>query len=261
MFFSNFFALGTQPSLIIDLFRQLFFFIDGFVYSLIPAIYNFIFYLYDIKFLFGSEQQLHSIVSNFSNTVYSFLAIVMFFRTAVSLITMLVDPSKIDDKEQGARKIVINIFLTLALIVAVPWIFDSAKKLQSKIMEEHIIESLVMGDNFTEAENYTLGNEIALSTWSVFLNVYDEGNKSVVNAYNGVFQSGSSGTWPVAKLFSVLNNTNGLTIGGSDLVSRAIFSTVNLVTSFGTGNHYYISYVWLLSTIAGIFVFCIMDIY
>ena len=106
MIFGNLFSLGTQPNLVIDVFRNLFFFVDGIVYSLIPLVYSMMLNLYDIKILFKNGNELDTIVKNFSNTIYSFLAIVMFFRTAVSLLTMLVDPSKIDDKENGAKNII-----------------------------------------------------------------------------------------------------------------------------------------------------------
>lgn len=257
MIFGNLFSLGTQPNLVIDVFRNLFFFVDGIVYSLIPLVYSMMLNLYDIKILFKNGNELDTIVKNFSNTIYSFLAIVMFFRTAVSLLTMLVDPSKIDDKENGAKKIIKNIFLTLALIVAVPWAFSIAKNLQTRIMDEHIIEKMIIGDAFTENENYSLGNELALSSWSVFINLADGSNSSVSSAYNDVFNNANStglnSVWPLTKLYAVLNSTTGIPIV-SDIIGK-IFSDANRVlTSIGLGTHYQISYVWLISTIAGIYI-------
>lgn len=257
MIFGNLFSLGTQPNLVIDVFRNLFFFIDGIVYSLIPVVYSIMLNLYDIKILFKNGNELDTIVKNFSNTIYSFLAIVMFFRTAISLLTMLVDPSKIDDKESGAKNIIKNIFLTLALIVAVPWAFNLAKNLQTRIMEEHVIENMIIGDSFAENENYSLGNELALSSWSVFLNLTDGSNGSVTSAYNDVFNNTSStgvnSVWPLTKLFAVLNSTSGVPIV-SDIIGK-LFSDVNRVLEMvNLGTHYQISYVWLISTIAGIYI-------
>ena len=149
MLFEHLYTLGTYPvSLIMDIFRQLFFFIDSMVYSLIAAVYSLIFKLYDLSFIMDAGK-ISEIVKNFSTTIYSFLAIVMFFRVAVSLLTMLVDPSKIEDKEAGAKKIILNIFICLALIVAVPKLFDYAKKFQKKVMEDKIIERMIGGDTYS----------------------------------------------------------------------------------------------------------------
>ena len=258
MLFSNLYVLGTTPvSLIMDLFRQIFFFLDSCVYSLVPVVYNMIFALYDLSTLFGDAGKLSEIVKNISTTVYSFLAIVMFFRTAVSLLTMLVDPNKIDDKEQGAKKIVVNIFLCLALIVFVPKAFDVAKKLQTKIMEEHIIEKIVVGDNFnSNSEDYNLGDEFALKTWGIFLAPIDD-DQTINSAYDAVFDDKKdvSVQSPLSKLGSVLNETNSK-IANTFSFSKYFMGKLGDANRLfgGEGTYYHLSYIWLLSTIAGIYV-------
>ena len=262
MLFTNLYVLGTTPvSLITDILRQIFFFIDSIVYSLIPVIYNMIFSLYDLSTLFGDSTKLNEIVKNLSTTAYSFLAIVMFFRSAFSLLTMLVDPARIDDKEQGARKMIINIVLCLGLIVLVPRAFDVAKKLQTKIMEDRIIEKVVIGENFgSNGKNYNLGDDFALSTWGVFLAKIDSDNNAAYNkAYDQVFNSNSDVRVQTALsgLGRQLNTTNSVTgflahIPGMELL-------VNLGNDISTAAggsyaHYNLSYIWLLSTIAGVYV-------
>ena len=262
MLFTNLYVLGTTPvSLITDILRQIFFFIDSIVYSLIPVIYNMIFSLYDLSTLFGDSTKLNEIVKNLSTTAYSFLAIVMFFRSAFSLLTMLVDPARIDDKEQGARKMIINIVLCLGLIVLVPRAFDVAKKLQTKIMEDRIIEKVVIGEEFgSNGKNYNLGDDFALSTWGVFLAKIDSDNNAAYNkAYDQVFNSNSDVRVQTALsgLGRQLNTTNSVTgflahIPGMELL-------VNLGNDISTASggsyaHYNLSYIWLLSTIAGVYV-------
>ena len=127
MIFMNMYALGTQVSLISDVFRNLSFYLDVVIYSLIPFVYSMIFSLYDISLLFRDQSVLTNLVNRMTTTIYSFIAIFMFFRVAFSLITMLVDPSTIDDKEKGAKKVVMNIMICLILIVVVPKIFQYAK--------------------------------------------------------------------------------------------------------------------------------------
>lgn len=257
MIIANMYAMGTQVSPIIEIFRNLFFFIDGIVYSFIPLAYNLIYSLYDLNTLFNDNgAALSKIVANMTTTIYSFIAIVMFFRVAVSLLTMLVDPSLIEDKEKGAGKIVLNIAICLVLIVVVPVLFRVAKDIQTRAMNEHWIEKMVIGEDFGTNERYTLGNEIALSAWSVFLNPV-EANTAVSSAYDSVFNNknsiGIGAVWPITKLFVVLNSTSGVPIL-SDIVGKLFFGVNDVLNLFGVGTHYQLSYVWLLSTIVGLYI-------
>lgn len=226
-------GLGSNVTLISDLFRALFFFIDGLIYSFIPTVYSLIYSLYDFNTIFG-EGVLNNVVSNMTATIYSFLAIFMFFRVAFSLITMLVDPSVIDDKEKGAKKIVMNIMICLILIVAVPYAFKYAKTIQSRVIDNHLIEQIVAGRSFSDS-SYDLGNEMALSVWSVFLRPNDSGDPAV-DAYNAVFNSGST-DWNLSAILEEINNVSG----------EGIFGRYD-------GAHYCLSYVYILSTIAGAYV-------
>ncbi len=257
MVFANMYAMGTQVSAILDIFRNLFFFIDSIVYSIIPLVYNLIYSLYDLNTLFSDNgEALKKIVSNMTVTVYSFISIFMFFRVAVSLLTMLVDPALIEDKEKGAGKIVLNIAICLVLIVVVPVLFRVAKDVQKRAMNEHWIEKMVVGEDFGTNERYTLGNELALSAWSVFLNPV-EANGAVESAYNSVFNNpdsiGIGAVWPLTKMFVVLNSTSGVPIL-SDIVGKVFPGVNNVLNLFDAGTHYQLSYVWLLSTIVGIYI-------
>ncbi len=256
LIFGNLYDLGTYPSLIFDIFRYIFFFIDGIIYSLIPWVYGAMYNLYDLRMLFNDNGQvLSNLVSNLSKTIYSFLALFMFFKTAVSLLTMLIDPSKIADKEKGASKIILNIFLCLVLIVAVPKVFDVARSIQTKVMENHIIEKLVISEDFGDNERYTLGHELSLSLWSVFLAPATDGtNSTTQKAYDSLFNNqdalGMGAIWPISKVLVVLNATSGIPIA-SDIIGKIFGGVNNLLNVFGIGTHYQLSYVWLLSTIAG----------
>ena len=234
--FENALALGLNVTTVSDLFRPLFFFIDGLIYSLIPNVYSLIYKLYDFNLLFG-EGVLRTVLTNMSTTVYSFLAIFMFFRVAFSLITMLVDPSVIDDKERGAKKIVTNIMICLVLIVAVPYGFKYAKVIQTRVIEEKLIERVVTGDSNVDS-NYDLGNEMALSVWSVFLRPAEDSGDAV-SAYNEVFNSKST-EWNLSGLLDKITDVSGGVVTG--IVNRY------------SGTHYSIAYVYLLSTIAGIYI-------
>lgn len=260
MAFMNMYALGTQVSLISDIFRSLSFFLDGIIYSLIPAVYSLIYSLYDFSILFEDGTVLTNLINRVTTTVYSFLAIFMFFRVAFSLITMLVDPSVIDDKEKGAKKIVLNIMICLVLIVAVPKVFEYAKLVQSKAMSDHWIEKVVFGDEFGEInEDYSLGNELALSVWGVFLTPFDA-NPITLSAYNSLFNNqnatGFGKVWPLTKVGAVLNSVTGIPIV-ADIVGKFPIlgdAANNILNMFDAGTYYQLSYIYILSTIVGAYV-------
>ena len=256
MFYGNLFALGSQVTLLSDILRHLSFFFDGIIYSLIPSVFSLIYELYDLSSIFNDTTATKTLINNFTTTIYSFLAIFMFFRVAFSLLGMLVDPSKIDDKDAGASKIVKNILITLVLIVVVPIIFDYAKVFQKKVIEEHIIERALYGYNASdEIEN--LGEVLALNTWKTFVNITDESKASaaVKSAYDDIFNASTTelgGVWPVSKLYFVLNETVGIKVLGQ--VSILGITNGLLQKNFEAGTYYQISYVYILSTIVGFYV-------
>lgn len=231
------YGIMAMSTLISDFFRALFYTLDSIVYGLIPVVYDVIYSLYDFSTLFKDTNTLTEIVKTMSSTIYSFLAIFMFFRTAFSLITMLVDPSVIDDKEKGAKKIVTNIMICLLLIVAVPYGFKYAKIIQTRIMEEHLIEKVVTGNTY-ENDSYDLGNEFALSVWSVFFHPNVESGEAV-DAYNAVFNSGSTKFGPTGDLLAHLFD-----VSAGNLLTAIIGKIQGTAT-------YDLAYVWLLSTLVG----------
>lgn len=231
------YAIGGVITLVSDVFRNLFFFFDSIIYSLIPIVYSLIYKLYDITSIFD-ETTLNNVLNNITTTVYSFLAIFMFFRVAFSLITMIVDPSVIDDKEKGAKKIVMNIMICLVLIVAVPVIFDYAKQIQSKILDEQLIEKVVIGDEFEEEDAYNLGNDLSLAILSVFIHPVDNATSDATVAYNNVFES---------------KNNSIVTIQPhlSSVTGNPILSLIPIVNIMSESSHYSLSYVFILSTLVG----------
>lgn len=234
------YGIGAIVNLVSDVFRNLFYFIDVIVYSLIPLVYSLIYSLYDITSILD-EQTLTALLKNITETVYSFLAIFMFFRVAFSLITMLVDPSVIDDKDKGAKKIVTNIMICLILIVAVPVVFDYAKKLQTKILDERIIEKIVIGNVDDEDEISNLGNELSLAVLSTFLYPVDDATTPAKERWDAVFKDKTEG------LLSLQFHLGDLTGGG-------ITSLIPIVGIFSESSHYSLSYVFILSTIVGVYV-------
>ena len=140
--------------------RNLFFFLDKRIYDLIATLYEFIHVL--------ANQQLldQAAIQKFANNIYALLAIFMLFRLAFVLLNAIIDPDKLTSKDKGFSKIMTRFITGLFLIVAIPWAFDYAFKLQSVILDKEIIEKIVFGADIAKAD--TPGQSLAKTTLQSF---------------------------------------------------------------------------------------------
>ena len=141
-----------------SLFRNIFYMIDSLIYSLVPSMYSIIYKVVNIGSLIDKEQEIIAMVAS---SIYTLLAVIMLFRLAFSFLTMIADPDKIEDKEKGLSKIVTSVIGCVVLIIVVPMIFEVAGDIQQKVLDEKIIESVVLGENFSyckEEEDFDLYN-------------------------------------------------------------------------------------------------------
>lgn len=250
MEWGNLFEMGAQVSIISDVLRSITFLLDSLIYGLIPSVFKAIYGLFDINEVLGADN-VNNILATMKNTIYSFLAIAMFFRVAFSLLEMLVDPAKIDDKEKGAGKIATNIVICLVLLIAMGPIFDTAKEIQSKILNEKMIERAIIGSSYGEDNSSLLGNELALSTWSVFL-VPTVNSGRAYDAYVNTFGSENNrpSYWSLSTVGDHLLDVTGVPII-SDIASRLGINWIGQI--LGGGSYYELSYTIFISTIVGIY--------
>lgn len=121
--------------------RQLMFFIDNIVYSLIGNIYELIIYLANLD-LVTDNSVLHELVSR----IYLLLGIFMLFKVAFSMIQYLIDPNSFSDSSKGFGKLVTNTLISIVLLVSVPFIFEKAYEFQGLVLESNAINRLILGD-------------------------------------------------------------------------------------------------------------------
>lgn len=226
---------------ILYLWRVIFFLLDAIVYSLIPLVYEFCKTLVNLNNLIQNEQE---VLQNVQNSIYSLLAIVMFFLLAFSLLSMLANPDKIEDKEKGLSKIFTNIIITLILIVAVPKVFDLAFELQSKIINNQVIEKIFIKDYGTcTTDNCpNLGSIVGMSALSVFISLPadDESDLSSdeTNKYNSIFTADGSDYGAVWSFFGDILSVNHW--------QPSWLSSTEKVFTYG--------YLMIISTIVGIYI-------
>ena len=142
-----------------DIFRSLFFLIDKGIHWLIMELYN-LFMAISGENIFTNEN-----FEMFSKRIYAFVGIFMLFRLTFSLITYLVNPDKINDKNIGVGKLSTNVVVVLVLILFVPTIFSWAMNLQGLLLKNQTMERLILGiDGDAETQNKAGG----LISWTVF---------------------------------------------------------------------------------------------
>lgn len=125
--------------LLTDAIRNIFAFLDSAIYSFIPSVYNL---LNNI-----AQQQVFDVktLGNIRMRVYALMGIFMLFKLAFSLIRYIVNPDEMKDQKKGGKKLIINVMVTLALLIATPMIFDESRVLQKMLLEKNIIGNLIMG--------------------------------------------------------------------------------------------------------------------
>ena len=116
-------ARGTGTNLL----RQFLGWIDVVVYNLISILMQSIFDLADFTL---SQDLFDKIISK----IYLILAVFMMFKIIVSLLTYLVNPDTMADKERGVGKMVTRVILVLVMLVMLPTAFDLLTEAQKPIL-------------------------------------------------------------------------------------------------------------------------------
>ena len=135
-----------EESLILDGVRSVFAMLDRMVYSLISIFYNTIMDLANVQILKTSQ------INELTGRIYALIGIFMIFKVSFSLISYLVDPDKMMDKNAGAGTLIKNIVITFVLIVSVPFAFDMLYEAQSAILSDQIIPRFIFGDTIESSD-------------------------------------------------------------------------------------------------------------
>lgn len=119
-----------------------------------------------------------SVINEFANRIYIILGLVMLFKIIISFIQILINPDKMDDKEQGVGNILMRVVISLILIVLVPSIFSLARQIQSYVIP--VIPKVILGstagsidDGTSEEFMATGGRAMAFYTYTAFFTYSD----------------------------------------------------------------------------------------
>lgn len=251
---------------IVSVFRFIAYWIDSLIAWLVGILYNLILDIALVKFSFEA-------VAAVTGRIYVLLAIFMLFKVAFSLITYIASPDSMTDKNVGSTKLLRNIFISLLLIVAVPFIFEQARHVQGYILTEKVIQKIVFGGvGFADSENKKTiedsGKRTAFMLYSTM--IYPDTEKhSSLSACESVNEQTMSGC--VTALNNIMPNAESdLVIGGLGDVYQKIYED-NLVQDLLSSKiimakyngEYIFKYNGLISIAAGgvmIFVFMSLSI-
>ena len=176
--------------MIVDALRDIGGFIDKAIYWFVELLLQLILDLSDTQ-IFSQ-----SVITEFANRIYIILGLVMLFKIIISFIQILINPDKMDDKEQGVGNILMRVVISLLLIVLVPSIFSLARQLQSYIIP--IIPKVVLGTEAGSTDGdmmNTSGRAMAFYSYTAFFtyntgcvdgSIYGTGNNdpTVVTVYD-----------------------------------------------------------------------------
>lgn len=129
--------------------------LDSLMAWLCQVIYPLIAYAYKLFYNIGTLRIIKDEnLTPIYNRITLILGLVMLFVITFQLIQYVMEPDNFNDKEKGLGKVMYRMIISVILIAFVPNIFDFAFELQSDIMDNNIIQSIILGTKNEYNENW-----------------------------------------------------------------------------------------------------------
>lgn len=145
------------------LIRQFFFAVDRIVFGFIADVYDLLITIARTSPLSQAD------ILDMAGRIYKLLAVFMIFKVTFSLIMYVVNPDDFSDKNKGLSKLVTNIIISLCMLILTPYIFNYAYQLQTIILEDNSLGTLIFGDNGNTQFLNSAGDDMAYLTLSPFI--------------------------------------------------------------------------------------------
>lgn len=253
--------MGTVIS---DLLRNVFIFIDSIIYDLIGKIYELFIAIANTN-IFGAGT-----INEFANRVYALLAVFMLFRLSFSVLTYIVNPDSINDKSAGGGKLIGNVLITIILLISVPWLFNQVMEIQKDLLNDNIIGKIILGKSGTQnsqqpqttqnalvTQQLSAGDNMAWTTFSAFFYPTIDSCDGVaidecVKGLNGIDKNGNDCGIKVGPNNNTCIGDAYKRISDSQLVSG--LKSSGLATVRDANDEYIFEYMPIISAIAGGFI-------
>lgn len=118
--------------------------IDSILYSAISWFFQTMFII--------SNFQLNTFYDGIQQRVYVILGIFMLFKLLFSFLSYLVNPDKINDKEQGMGKLISRIIIVFVMLLALPTGFEILTELQNRLLP--VVPRIVIGYNISSGDYF-----------------------------------------------------------------------------------------------------------
>ena len=135
------------------IFRSIGIWLCGWIYPIIPRIYAIFYSLSSAKF-FNDED---SILDELSSNIYVLVSVVMLFIFSATFLSAIINPDIINDKKKGIGAMLKRAFIGIILIILIPFCFDEAYKIQNSVIDNHLVEKILVGIDYSDADTTTPG--------------------------------------------------------------------------------------------------------
>lgn len=162
-------GIGDVPNIINSALRAIEMLLCNLIYPLIADMYN---VFQDMGKLVYNDQ-----FKDIYGGISLLLGIYMVFRISFWLIEYLVDPNRMNSSKDGSAgptKIVTRTLIVVVLLALTPTIFEEAFKIQTYVIEGHVIEKLV-GRYDDSSDDFNMGNYLSGNLFDNFYGLKDDG--------------------------------------------------------------------------------------
>lgn len=158
--------------------------LDILLYKIATWVYNILINLIDLFDILTKVRLLdNEIIKTLAERIGIILGIVMLFLVVLSAIKLMLDPDKINDKEQGMGNIVKKIVMVIVMIGLSTSVFNALYGIQKLVIESNIIGKILL-PNEVDTENFgpVLASELFTSFYRINDVFLDEDGKLISDA-------------------------------------------------------------------------------
>lgn len=258
--FDIFHPIKSIGESILSFFTGILLFLDAMVYSLISWVYQIILVLCNADILKDSFE-----IDQLVGRIYIILGVIVLFLVAYTLLKSMINPDEALKGKKSPISIVKDVLISVVLIAIIPTIFSFAMEFQSALLNRNTLGTLILGTS------NTIGNEeessaniiseggmtIAAGVLNAFLHENYSGNKCTEVERSDQFLNGYDCT-------NVKVETNAISLGSDTSFSNfwyrmtkqgSLLAITDLNKNIVEGD---VTYYWIISTIAGIFVLFVL---